>query len=81
MTKRSSSLRYRANGSAYTPGASPVRCERCNIPFMAGYVPGSGEPICTECADALTAAEDVPGLFDLAYVRPSKRNLGGQMPP
>lgn len=78
---RSNSLRYRGNGMAYTPGASPVRCVTCGVPFMAGFVPTNGDLVCKSCHEE-TEREDEAGLFALEYVRPSKRReRGGDSDP
>lgn len=74
----SNSLRYRGNGSAYTPGASPVLCAQCGVPFMAGFVPTDGNLTCKSCREE-SEREAEAGLFPVSYVRPSKRK--GQMPP
>ena len=76
----SNSLRYRGNGSAYTPGASPVRCAHCGVPFMAGFVPTDGNLTCKSCREE-SEREDEAGLFAVEYVRPSKRRERGGNDP
>lgn len=77
---RSKSLRYRGNGTAYTPGASPVRCSSCGVPFMAGFVPADGNLVCSTCREESAEGSEA-GLFALDYVRPSKRRERGGNDP
>lgn len=82
MTRSKSQIRYRSNGSAYTPGMSAVRCEICDVPFMAGCLPSDNVLVCHQCREH-AAAGQAPGLFDVSYVRPSQRRgeRGGDSDP
>lgn len=44
--------------------SSGVHCDRCRVPFAAGYVPSNGFLVCRECRPDMEAGDPptLPGL-------------------